>query len=117
VEKDGAEAIRWFRLAAEQGGALAQCNLGFAYYNSDETVEAAHWFGRAAEQGLAHAQHNLGICYSSGVGVPRDLGRAAELLQRAADQGHPGSQLAYEQTMNDILIMRSLLQSNIDDNN
>ncbi len=33
VLKDEAEAVRWFRLAAEQGDALAQSNLGAMYAN------------------------------------------------------------------------------------
>ena len=31
VAQDAAEAVRWFRLAAEQGDALAQCFLGVMY--------------------------------------------------------------------------------------
>ncbi len=31
VLKDDAEAVRWFRLAADQGHATGQNNLGFMY--------------------------------------------------------------------------------------
>ena len=31
VEQDYAEAVKWYRLAAEQGNADAQYNLGYAY--------------------------------------------------------------------------------------
>ena len=31
VAQDAAEAVRWFRLAAEQGDALAQFDLGVMY--------------------------------------------------------------------------------------
>ena len=34
------------------------------------------------------AQSNLGWLYQSGQGVPKDLGKAAELYQKAADQGN-----------------------------
>ena len=33
VPQDAAEAVRWFRLAAEQGYASAQYNLGVMYAN------------------------------------------------------------------------------------
>ena len=31
VPENDAEAVKWYRLAAEQGGARAQSNLGFMY--------------------------------------------------------------------------------------
>ena len=33
------------------------------------------------------AQYNLGVLYVNGQGVPQDLEKAAELFQKAADQG------------------------------
>jgi uncharacterized protein len=33
VQKDYAEALKWYRLAADQGLASAQHNLGFMYAN------------------------------------------------------------------------------------
>ena len=38
-------------------------------------------------------QYNLGVRYQLGEGVPKDLGKAAELLQKAADQGYAPAQL------------------------
>ena len=46
----------------------------------------------SAGQGLADAQFMLGIVYSSGVGIPKDMGRAAYWYQRAAEQGHMDAQ-------------------------
>jgi len=37
-------------------------------------------------------QYNLGVRYQLGKGVPKDLGKAAELFQRAADQGYAPAQ-------------------------
>ena len=55
VEQDYAEAVKWWRLAAEQGIADAQYNLGIAYYDGDgveqDYVEAVKWWRLAAEQG------------------------------------------------------------------
>ena len=70
-----------YRKAAEQGDAVAQCNLGVCYYNGDgvprDYTEAVRWFRKAAEQGNAGAQHNLGVCYAKGHGVPQDYTEAA----------------------------------------
>jgi TPR repeat protein/uncharacterized RDD family membrane protein YckC len=47
---------------------------------------------KAANQGDAAAQNNLGLHYEIGWGVPKDLGKAAELYQKAADQGNARAQ-------------------------
>jgi len=71
-----AEAPKGYRLAAEQGDALAQYNLGVMYAKGQGVVqdykEAAKWYRLAAEQGSAEAQSNLGFLYEEGQGVPQD---------------------------------------------
>ncbi|MHC8509519.1 MAG: hypothetical protein ACYYKD_09015 [Rhodospirillales bacterium] len=57
-----AEAVKWYRAAAEQGDANAQYNLGLATKTataSQNCAEALKWLRRAAEQGQAHAQKML----------------------------------------------------------
>ena len=67
VPQDYAEAVKWYRLAAEQGDAVAQYNLGVMYDNGQgvpqDYAEAVKWYRLAAEQGYAHAQRNLGVMY------------------------------------------------------
>jgi TPR repeat protein len=41
-----------------------------------------------ADQGNADAQTKLALQYQTGQGLPKDLGKAAELYQKAADQGN-----------------------------
>jgi TPR repeat protein/SpoVK/Ycf46/Vps4 family AAA+-type ATPase len=99
VTKDEREALRWFRLAADQGHALAQCRLALAYANGLGDVpkderEAVRWFRLAADQGLAEAQFALGGMYVSGLGVPRDAPAAVRWARLAADQGHALAQFA-----------------------
>ena len=59
VPEDNAEAVRWYRLGAEQGYALAQSNLGFMYANGDgvpeDDVTAYAWLNIAAAQGQPSA--------------------------------------------------------------
>jgi TPR repeat protein len=65
VQQDHTEAIKWFRLAAEQGNATAQCSLGAMHINGEgvpqDFVKAAQWTKLAAEQGDADAITGLGI--------------------------------------------------------
>jgi len=67
--QDDAEAVRWFRKAADQGLALAQDNLGGMYANGrgvrQDDAEAVQWHQRAANQGIALAQNNLGYMYAN----------------------------------------------------
>ena len=64
VPQDDAEAVSWYRQAAEQGDAAAQFILGLYYRNGtgvpQDYFEAVALFRQAAEQGHASAQHSLG---------------------------------------------------------
>jgi len=91
VPQDNTEAAWLFRLAADQGYAHAQSNLGVMYANGtgvpQDFTEAARLFRLAADQGYAGAQCNLGVMYGSGSGVAQDSAEAARLLTHACDQG------------------------------
>ena len=90
------EAIEQFRLAADQGRAAAQNNLGFMYDKGrgvpEDDVEAVRWYRLAADQGQANAQYNLGFMYATGRGVPQDDAEAVRWYRLAADQGNAGAQ-------------------------
>ena len=76
VPQDDGEALRWYRLAADQGHAGAQSNLGLTYANGrgvpQDDDEAARWFRLAADQGHAGGQYTLGLMYGADRGVPQD---------------------------------------------
>jgi len=63
VEQNDEEAVRWYRLAAEQGYAGAQTNLGVMYANGKgvepDLDQAIKWLRRAAAQGDRIARENL----------------------------------------------------------
>jgi Sel1 repeat len=88
--RNDAEAIKWYRKAAEQGDALAQFNLGIMYTKgegvSQNATEAALWYHLAADHGLAGAQFNLGMMYVEGQGVSQDYVQAHMWLNLAASQ-------------------------------
>lgn len=94
AERGGEEdeaAVQWFRIAAADGLAEAQYNLGFMLSQgrgvARDDEQAARWFRRAADQDFPEAQFNLGSFYASGRGVKRDDGTAAAWFQRAAEHG------------------------------
>ena len=82
-------------MAAEQGEALAQFNLGLMYANGrgvlKDEAEAVRWFRLAAEQGEALAQSNLGAMYANGRGVLKDSVLAHMWFNIAGASGHETS--------------------------
>jgi hypothetical protein len=96
VPQDYAQAIMWYRRAAEQGDATAQHNLGVMYSHSEgvsqDYAQAIMWYRRAAKQGNAASQVNLGVMYDNGLGVPQDYAQAAQWFRRAAEQGDASAQ-------------------------
>jgi TPR repeat protein len=63
VPRDHAQAVHWYRKAAEQGNEVAERNLGFCYVHgrsvSENPVEACKWFRLAADQGDSRAKEEL----------------------------------------------------------
>jgi TPR repeat protein len=96
VVKDYAEAVRLYSLAAAQGDARAQNNLGVMFYIgrgvAQDYAEAARLYRLSAAQGHASAQFNLGVMFSKGQGVAQDYAEAARLYRLSAAQGHAGAQ-------------------------
>ncbi|GGE57910.1 tetratricopeptide repeat protein [Actibacterium pelagium] len=112
-----AQAEKWYRLAAVQGHAGAQYDLGLMYRrgqippspegnwlgqivrnilgkhssNADH-IAAFKWFNVAADQGHVHAQYLLGQSYEAGLGVDQDYDQAIEWYLRASEGGEDDPQ-------------------------
>ena len=97
VSQDAAEALKWYRKAAEQGNVRAQYHLGYCYFKgqgvAQDYVEAFRWYREAAEQGDADAQSDLGLCYDRGRGVESSQTEAVKWWRRSANQGDASSQV------------------------
>ena len=72
MPQDDAEAVKWYRKAAEQGLASAQFNLGqmcaLGRGVPQDDAEAVKWYRKAAEQGLAEAQSAVAEMHRQGRG-------------------------------------------------
>jgi len=90
VKKDGAEAVKWLRLAAEQEHAEARYLLGQAYEFGKgiekDKAEAAKWYRLAAVQGHSYAQFSIGRAYYLGDGVAEDKAEAVKWFRLAAER-------------------------------
>lgn len=91
VERDVAQAMLWFQLAAQGGHAKAQFNLGVINDRGDgvtrDSAKALYWYREAAHIGIAEAQFNLGVHYLTGDGVEQCIEKAVKWFRRAAKQG------------------------------
>ena len=75
VAQDYTAAVKWYTLAAEQGVAEAQRELGVLYLNGtieQDYAAAFKWLNLAAEQAYASAQTALGVMYYEGNGALQD---------------------------------------------
>lgn len=94
--KDYAEAMRWYRLAADRGSAFAQNQIGGFYQNgwgvALNYAEAMRWYRKAADQGNDTAQANIGFLYERGGGVAQDYAEAMRWLRKGADQGNASAE-------------------------
>ena len=91
-----AEAAMWYELAARQGLAEAQNNLGVMLKDGlgveRDEAKAAEWFRRAAQQGNVLAESNLGWMFHGGRGVEQNYDSAHYWYRKAAMQGHAAAQ-------------------------
>jgi len=94
--RDYSTALSDFRLAAQQGNAVAQLGLGVMYYKGhgvpQNYSEALKWTRLAARQGFAEAQLNLGVMYALVQGFPwtANVAFAFGLHSWAASLDRPG---------------------------
>jgi len=86
VDKD--KGFEWYRKAAASGSALGAFCCGRAAWSRGSWKEAIEWFERGAEKGHGASLLWLGLTYVRGYGVPTDLHRGLEYLQKSAAAGN-----------------------------
>jgi len=93
---DYAEAVRWFRIAADEGYPPAQYALGRMYGSgqgvAQDIEQALAWYRKAADQDYAVAQYALARIYQVGEGARQDVAEATKWYRKAAQQGYANAQ-------------------------
>ena len=95
VKRDKKKAEEMHRKAGAAGYAPSASRFGAAWpdaarvlgLTAAEAREQARTRRRAAAEGYASEQYNLGVMYQTGFGLPKDMAKAREWFQKAADQG------------------------------
>ena len=91
-----ADAVEWFRFAAESGHLWAQCYLGTCYMHGEgvsrDEKKAVKWYRRAADAGNDAAQCFIANCYIRGQGVCKNDEEAVKWYRKAANEGNVTAQ-------------------------
>ena len=99
-----AEAEKWYRKAAEQGYADAQCQLGDMYFRGQRVLknaaEAWEWYLLAAEQGSEYSQSQLAYMCALGAGRDQSYAAAVYWYRRSAARILPPPSLNSETVVN-----------------
>lgn len=97
VQKNMAEAARWYMKGAGMGECRSEAALGALYEAgnqvADNWITAAQWYQKSAAQSCGAGESRLGRAYEYGIGVPVNLDAAITWYDKAAAQGD--SQSAY----------------------
>ena len=77
VERDYAEAAKWYQLAADHGNVSAQFGLADMYIAGEGIAQDYEKAGKlylsAAKQGNSEAQYNIGEMFAAGYGVQQNF--------------------------------------------
>lgn len=87
VTKDEEKGLSWLARAANSGLIDSQIFLG-NYYRENDFEKAFFWYLKAAEAHEPSSAYEIALAYAMGRGIKRDMKKAKEWLQIAADTGH-----------------------------
>ena len=92
VPQDYAQAVEWYRKAAEQGHAGAQTNLGLMYEDGEgviqDNVYAHMWWNIASSLGDENASKNRDIIAKEMTAA--DISKAQELARECIRKNYKG---------------------------
>lgn len=89
IAKSYEDAIKWWKLAADENHAYAKYMLGICYENGEGVEqsyeEAAKWYKKSIDTGCIEAKVSLGRLYEKGYGVVQSYEEAIKLYNAAAE--------------------------------
>lgn len=86
------EAIKWWKMASDEGDPEAQCRYGRILLTGKGDVtpnlqQAVDLLQSAADNDIIDAVQTLGIMYFEGIGVAKDVSKGLKMLEQAANGG------------------------------
>lgn len=91
IDRDYAEAFRWYMKAAEQGHNSGLCDVGYCYRNGHGVPQdfaiAFRYYMKVAQQGCPTGAFWVAHAYEHGEGVPRDIHQAVRWYEISGNRG------------------------------
>ena len=92
VAQSDTEAVKCYTLAAQQGNARAQFNLGMMHYQGkgvlQDNIYAHMWWNISASLGFEHASRSIEIIAE--VMTPADVSKAQQLARECIAKDYKG---------------------------
>jgi TPR repeat protein len=90
IPENPVEAVKWYRMAAEQGHVTAQYVMGKICHSGNgipqDPAEAVVWWRKAAKKGHPTSQFNLGVMLFHGRGTDKDFVESAKWFRECSMQ-------------------------------
>jgi len=107
LDQSAADALSWYRMAAEKGNPAAAFNVG-ALYDAGlgvarDPAEASQWYAQAAAKGSGRAAFNLALLFETGDGVGQDGASAARYFKQAERLGVKAARRRRSRSISDVL--------------
>jgi hypothetical protein len=101
VQRDYNKATKFYGMAAENGTALSQYNLGVLYNDRLKNGKLAlYWFTKAVESGDPDSARQLMYLFIDGdTGVDKDLSKAKYWAERAYKEGRASESSYFKATI------------------
>ncbi len=87
LKQNSNEGFEWYREAAKQDHAFAQCLIGGCYVEDEDYAESLLWLQKSAKQGFSGAYALLGFLFFKGYGTTENVHQGIQWLQKAAELG------------------------------
>ena len=88
VKKDIERAVKFYRMAADNGSEAGMYNLATCYECGTgvpvDLEQAAYWYKKAADIGSSHSQYKYAVALRDGTGVPQNNEEAVRYFRLAA---------------------------------
>jgi TPR repeat protein len=101
VDKNEDEAIKYFKLSAEQGDPSGSYNYARGLEKAQDVKQAFAYFEKAASNGVVQAMLAVAMMYYQGKGVEKSHQKAVEFAKKAIENGSSDGHVAlgffYEQ--------------------
>jgi TPR repeat protein len=101
VNKDADKALEYYEKAIQLGQISAIEYIVNIYISLEEYQLASEWAMKGFEIGDLQSIAILGSLYEGGIGVKKNLKKAAELFKLAADQGNSTAQYLYSKALSE----------------